>query len=117
MLVPPGYDLKALERIGDLGAVTSHFNLFSSPLPFLKWESTAPYIRDKGIMPLKQGYADDWATRPFLVGLPLRDEPMTTYRRGDFVKSHRCWAHAPDVTIRLFRYPQAPHFILLYTST
>ncbi|MBS7430358.1 hypothetical protein [Virgibacillus sp. 6R] len=46
-----------VERIGDLGAVTSHFNLFSSPLPFLNWESTAPYIRDKGIMPLKTGIA------------------------------------------------------------
>ncbi|WP_139344942.1 hypothetical protein [Virgibacillus pantothenticus] len=27
------------------------------------------------------------------------------------------WAHAPDVAIRLFRYAQAPHFILLYEKT
>ncbi|WP_212667889.1 hypothetical protein [Virgibacillus pantothenticus] len=38
---------------------------------------------DKGIMPLKQGYADVWAMEP-------------------------------DVAIRLFRYLQAPHFMLSY---
>ncbi|MBS7427762.1 hypothetical protein [Virgibacillus sp. 6R] len=31
---------------------------------------------DKGIMPLKQRYADVMAASPFLVGLSLSDEPM-----------------------------------------
>ncbi|MGG4181752.1 hypothetical protein ABEW03_21045, partial [Virgibacillus pantothenticus] len=30
------------------------------------------------------------------------------------LKSHRCLAHTPDVAIRIFRYFQAPHFILTY---
>ncbi|MBU8565137.1 hypothetical protein KM914_01555, partial [Virgibacillus pantothenticus] len=42
------------------------------------------FLRDKGITPLKLGYADVWAASPFLVGLPLRDEPMRTYRRAHF---------------------------------
>ncbi|WP_212667851.1 hypothetical protein [Virgibacillus pantothenticus] len=35
---------------------------------------------------------------------------------GAFLKSHRCWALAPDVAIRLFRYYQAPHFMLSYLT-
>jgi hypothetical protein len=46
MLVPQGYDLKALERIGHLGAVFSLLN-FSMFLQLLMRETTAPYMRDK----------------------------------------------------------------------
>ncbi|NBJ68992.1 hypothetical protein D1839_05825 [Roseburia sp. 1XD42-34] len=35
-------------------------------------------------MPLKQGYADAWATSPFLAGVPLTGEPMMPYRRVHF---------------------------------
>ncbi|KNE20028.1 hypothetical protein AFK71_16670, partial [Virgibacillus pantothenticus] len=84
-LVPPGYDLKALERIGDLGAVTSRFDLFSSPIPFLKWESTTPFYGIKeSRMPLKTGVCRRLGGKPVLVGLPLRDEPMMPYRRAHF---------------------------------
>ncbi|API91860.1 hypothetical protein BKP57_08460 [Virgibacillus sp. 6R] len=64
-------------------------------------------------MPLKQGYADVWAASPFLVGLPLSDEPMRPYRRAHFQVVSLLGSCA-NVAIRLFRYPQAPHFILAY---
>jgi hypothetical protein len=38
MLVPQGYDLKALEPIGHLGAVSSTYTLLYQ-LKILKWES------------------------------------------------------------------------------
>jgi hypothetical protein len=46
MLVPQGYDLKALEPIGHLGAVFSNFDPLYQ-LKALKASLTAPYMRDK----------------------------------------------------------------------
>ncbi|NBJ70702.1 hypothetical protein D1839_14650 [Roseburia sp. 1XD42-34] len=39
------------------------------------------FLQGKGIMPLKQGYTKVWMASPFLVGLPLCDEPMRPYGR------------------------------------
>ncbi|MBS7426674.1 hypothetical protein [Virgibacillus sp. 6R] len=44
-----------MERIGDLGAVTSHLDLFSLHLLVGVYNA---FLRDKGVMPLKPGYAD-----------------------------------------------------------
>ncbi|NBJ69039.1 hypothetical protein D1839_06070 [Roseburia sp. 1XD42-34] len=59
-----GYDLKAFERIGDLGAVTSCFDLLTSPI-LRPWESTTPFYGIKEFISLKQGYTDVWEASPF----------------------------------------------------
>ncbi|WP_147358281.1 MULTISPECIES: hypothetical protein [Clostridia] len=70
---------------------------------------------DKGIMPLT-GMSRRLGAKPVFNRLPLSDEPMRPCR-GRISKVDRCWAHAPDVPSRLFRYPQAHHFILSYLRT
>ncbi|NBJ70756.1 transposase [Clostridium sp. 1xD42-85] len=99
----------------NLGAVTSHFDLFSSHLPFLAvrpWESTPFYGIKESCT--KIGVCRRlWRQARFCRPSSYRRTDKTL-PEGAFLKSHRCWAHERDVTIRLFRYPQAPYFIISY---
>ncbi|KNE19801.1 hypothetical protein SAMN05421787_101892 [Virgibacillus pantothenticus] len=50
--------------------------------PFSNVANGTNQLKIKESCPYKQGYADVWAASPFLVGLPLRGEPMMPYRRA-----------------------------------